>query len=75
MKPTCPTAAGDMRVPHDDVGSIVSHPSARELPGTVVFRTNLATRDAVAVQLGARAADGFQCDQFSSEIADARLPP
>ena len=25
-----------MRVPHDDVGSIVSQPSARELPGTVL---------------------------------------
>ena len=27
-----------MRVPHEDVGSIVSHPSARELPGTVLGR-------------------------------------
>jgi hypothetical protein len=26
--------AADIRRPHDDVGSIVSQPSARELPGT-----------------------------------------
>ena len=34
VKPTWPNAAGDIRVPHDEVGSIVSQPSARELPGT-----------------------------------------
>ena len=33
MKPVCPNAAGDIRVPHDDVVRIVSHASARELPG------------------------------------------
>lgn len=27
-------AVADISVPHDDVGRIVSHPSARELPGT-----------------------------------------
>ena len=40
VKPTCPNAAADMRVPHDEVGSIVSQPSARELPGTVLFVAN-----------------------------------
>jgi hypothetical protein len=30
--------ARDINVPHDEVGSIVSHPSARELPGTSVRR-------------------------------------
>ena len=33
MKPVWPIAVGDIRVPHDEVGRIVSHPSARELPG------------------------------------------
>ena len=37
VKPTVPIAAGDMRVPHDEVASIVSQPSARELPGTRLF--------------------------------------
>ena len=36
VNPTCPNARADIRVPHDDVGSIVSHPSARELPGMSV---------------------------------------
>ena len=30
-------SAGDISVPHDDVGSIVSQPTARELPGTLLF--------------------------------------
>src|ERR1700730_14430866 len=34
-----------MRVPHEEVGSIVSHPSARELPGTELLVTNCRTRD------------------------------
>ena len=34
---------GDIRVPQDEEGSIVSHPSARELAGTVVFVVNCAT--------------------------------
>ena len=41
MKPVWPIAEGDSRVPHDDVGSIVSHPSARELPGTSVSLMNV----------------------------------
>ena len=31
MKPVCPMDSGDMCLPHDDVGSMVSQPSAREL--------------------------------------------
>ena len=38
VKPTCPNARGDIRVPHDDVGNIVSQPSARELPGISMRR-------------------------------------
>src|SRR6185295_2364248 len=41
--PTLPNAAGDIAVPHDEVGSIVSHPSARELPGTLLFLVACAT--------------------------------
>src|ERR671912_1787472 len=37
VKPVCPIASGDIFVPQDDVGSIVSHARARELCGTVVF--------------------------------------
>ena len=33
-----------MRVPHDDVGSIVSHPSARELPGISLRRAMNVSR-------------------------------
>src|SRR6187402_1804685 len=40
VNPVCPIALADIFVPHDDVGSIVSHASARELPGTVVFVAN-----------------------------------
>ena len=43
VNPTCPTAFGDICVPHEEVGNIVSHPSARELPGTVLFVMKLAT--------------------------------
>ena len=32
-----------MRVPHDEVGSIVSQPRARELPGTALFIKNKFT--------------------------------
>src|SRR5262245_53651184 len=46
VKPTCPNARADIRAPHDEVGSIVSHPSARELPGTVLFVVNVRTRSA-----------------------------
>ena len=35
-----PNADADIFVPHDEVVSIVSQPSARELPGTVLFVTN-----------------------------------
>ena len=35
VKPVWPMARADRRVPHDEVGCIVSQPSARELPGTV----------------------------------------
>src|SRR5882672_5365434 len=43
VKPTWPNADDDIRVPHDEVGSIVSQPSARELPGTVLFVVNART--------------------------------
>ena len=33
-------AVGRMRVPEEDVGSAVSQPSARELPGTPVLLAN-----------------------------------
>jgi hypothetical protein len=32
----------DIRVPHEDEVSIVSHPSARELPGTALFAVRRA---------------------------------
>src|SRR5947209_701583 len=44
VKPTWPNADADIRVPHEEVGSIVSHPSARELPGTRLFVTARARR-------------------------------
>ncbi len=34
VNPTCPNAAGDIRVPQDEVGRMVSQPRARELEGT-----------------------------------------
>src|SRR5919108_271181 len=37
VNPVWPNAAADIFVPHDEVGSIVSQPSARE-PGTRLFR-------------------------------------
>src|SRR6188508_3384619 len=43
VKPVCPIARGDIRVPQEDVGSMVSQPSARELPGTVLRVTNRAS--------------------------------
>ena len=44
MKPTWPNAAVDMRVPHDEVGSMVSQPSARELLGTELRVVKVATQ-------------------------------
>ena len=44
MNPVWPIAVRRHRVPHDDVGSIVSQPSARELPGTPVFARELRHR-------------------------------
>ena len=38
VNPVWPKARADIRVPHDEVGSIVSQPSARELPGISVGR-------------------------------------
>src|SRR2546428_361254 len=46
VKPTWPNAEDDIRVPHDEAGSIVSQPSARELPGTVLFVVNSRTSSA-----------------------------
>src|SRR4029453_14486 len=43
VNPVWPIALADILEPHDDVGSIVSQPSARELPGTVVFAANNAS--------------------------------
>ena len=37
VNPVCPKARGDRRVPQEDVGSIVSQPSARELPGMLAL--------------------------------------
>ena len=48
VKPTWPNAAGDISVPHDDVGRMVSQPSARELPGTSLLRVARATRSGVS---------------------------
>ena len=48
VNPVCPNGAGDIRVPHDDVGSIVSQPSARELPGTPPRRATNRRSDASA---------------------------
>ena len=45
VNPVWPTARADIRVPQDEVGSMVSQPSARELPGTrvrVMKRLNVA---------------------------------
>src|SRR5947208_3124685 len=44
VKPTWPNADADIRVPHDEEGSIVSQPSARELPVTELFVVARATR-------------------------------
>src|SRR5439155_17587092 len=43
VNPACPKADEDIFVPHEEVGSIVSHPSARELPGTSLLATARAT--------------------------------
>src|SRR5262245_13204557 len=47
VKPTCPNALDDIRVPHDEVGSIVSQPNARELPGTGLRAENVRSSDGV----------------------------
>ena len=67
MKPTWPNADADMRVPQDEVGSIVSQPSARELPGTrlrVVNRRTSAGVNGAGTSSSPRAA-------FSTALANA----
>src|SRR6266550_4147032 len=44
VNPTWPNADADMRAPHDEAGSMVSHPSARELPPTALFVVARRTR-------------------------------
>ena len=42
------TDVSDIRSPHDDVVSMVSHPSARELPGTRLFVVKRKTAEGVS---------------------------
>ena len=55
MNPVWPIARGDRRVPHDEVVSIVSQASARELPGTVVIDFRVVAEDIVYPMVPANA--------------------
>ena len=59
VKPVWPNARAESRVPHEEVGSMVSQPTARELRGTVLRVTNRAGAEvAIPVCLAVRVTDG-----------------